>query len=144
MKNDWFMIDVRYFIWLKMIDRADLLLDIIRGAFKSICRTLFRKRFLKIKNFIRIEYIYTKENVQFFLNAVSWSWAIYRILTMLRSLPLLLYISPSEKVNGYKKETSFIMFYGLSINQPYLPLSYGTTKTIIVIYEALSFAWYRL
>ena len=51
-----------------------------------------------------------------------------------------IYISPSEKVNGYKKETSFIVFYGLSINQPYLPLSYGTTKTIIVIYEALSFA----
>ena len=55
-----------------------------------------------------------------------------------------IFISPSEKVNGYKKETSFIVFYGLSINQPYLPLSYGTTKTIIVIYEALSFAWYRL
>ena len=51
-----------------------------------------------------------------------------------------IYIFPSEKVKGYKKETSFIVFYGLSINQPYLPLSYGTTKTIIVIYEALSFA----
>ena len=50
------------------------------------------------------------------------------------------YIFPSEKVKGYKQETSLIVFYGLSINQPYLPLSYGTTKTIIVIYEALSFA----
>ena len=49
-----------------------------------------------------------------------------------------IYIFPSENVKGYKQETSFIVFYGLSINQPYLPLSYGTTKTIIVKYDMIA------
>ena len=66
----WKMID----LWLTLDTSSDwkwlivltycLMFNVVHA--KSICRTLFRKRFLKIGSFILIAYISTKENVQSF------------------------------------------------------------------------------